>query len=167
MRARCPQNQYMCAGHPNIVELQDVFMTDKHLAIVMEYAGEMRHLMMIRGCTHILSVRASVAPTNQACEHQLEGFMLEGSCTCKLRPHVCVSHSVLPARQLDAAHDLTADVCFGADGGDLARYTDTLMRFTVSLLHAAGSGSLADVIEYWLPRPPHTHRCRCSWSAGT
>ena len=42
MRSRCPQNQYMCAGHPNIVELQDVFMTDKHLAIVMEYAGETR-----------------------------------------------------------------------------------------------------------------------------
>ena len=42
MRARCQQNQYMCAGHPNIVELQDVFITDKHLAIVMEYAGETR-----------------------------------------------------------------------------------------------------------------------------
>jgi serine/threonine protein kinase len=42
VRSRCPQNQYMCAGHPNIVELQDVFMTDKHLAIVMEYAGETR-----------------------------------------------------------------------------------------------------------------------------
>ncbi len=42
MESVLPQNQYMCAGHPNIVELQDVFMTDKHLAIVMEYAGETR-----------------------------------------------------------------------------------------------------------------------------
>ena len=42
------------------------------------------------------------------------------------------------------------------DGGDLARYTDTLMRFTVSSLKAAGTGSTADVIHYSLPRPKHT-----------
>ena len=52
----------------------------------------------------------------------------------------------------DAAQNLTADVCPDTDGGDLARYTDTLMRFTVSFLHAARTGPPAVVIHHSLPR---------------
>ena len=31
-------NQRMCAMHPHIVQLREVFVTDRNLAIVMEYA---------------------------------------------------------------------------------------------------------------------------------
>ena len=32
-------NQRMCAGHPHIVQLLEVFITPQHLAIVMELAN--------------------------------------------------------------------------------------------------------------------------------
>lgn len=31
-------NQRMCNGHPNVIQLQEVFLTQKHLGIAMEYA---------------------------------------------------------------------------------------------------------------------------------
>jgi len=39
------QNQLLCAAHPNIVQLREVFLTDQHLAIAMEYAngGDLAH----------------------------------------------------------------------------------------------------------------------------
>lgn len=35
----------LCAAHPNIVQLREVFLTGQHLAIVMEYAngGDLAH----------------------------------------------------------------------------------------------------------------------------
>ena len=33
-----PQNQRMCSMHPNIVQLREVFLTEHHLAVAMEYA---------------------------------------------------------------------------------------------------------------------------------
>ena len=32
------QNQRMCSMHPNIVQLREVFLTEHHLAVAMEYA---------------------------------------------------------------------------------------------------------------------------------
>lgn len=34
----CLQNQRMCALHPNIVQLREVFLTADYLAVAMEYA---------------------------------------------------------------------------------------------------------------------------------
>ena len=36
--ALCVQNQRMCALHPNIVQLREVFLTSDYLAVAMEYA---------------------------------------------------------------------------------------------------------------------------------
>ncbi len=32
-------NQRVCTGHPYIIQLHEVFITDSYLAVVMEYAG--------------------------------------------------------------------------------------------------------------------------------
>lgn len=43
--ARELQNQHLCAAHPHIVQLREVFVTPQHLAIVMDYAsgGDLAH----------------------------------------------------------------------------------------------------------------------------
>lgn len=95
----------MCAGHPNIVQLQEVFLTDKHLAIVMEHAGAQSHRL---ADTFPASTSAPMdvdAVPGGAAEQA--GQSPKGYAVVTLRPFAC------------------------ADGGDMARYVDALMRHTV------------------------------------
>ena len=63
-------NQYMCAGHPNIVQLREVFLTDTHLAVVVEYAngGDLAHYtdaLMRHTVRHSVLTAPCWTPTSQ------------------------------------------------------------------------------------------------------